>query len=100
MKNPFELSIISVPAINRPELKLIDGKYYIANDLIEPSKEKIKTILRIDGEFNHDYLILSALGCGAFQNSPHYIAKLFKEVFFEPEFRDRSFLREFENNLQ
>jgi uncharacterized protein (TIGR02452 family) len=125
LQNPFELSIVSVPAINRPELELRDGKYYIADKLIEPSKEKIRTILRIAGEFNHDCLVLSAFGCGAFQNPPHHIAKLFKEVFNETEFKDRfrfvvfaiiddhnarrehnpegnmlPFLREFEDNLQ
>ena len=89
LQNPFELSIVSVPAINRPKLEVRDGKYYIADELIEPSKEKIRTILRIAGEFNHDCLVLSAFGCGAFQNPPHHIAKLFKEVFNETEFKDR-----------
>ncbi|MDR0412933.1 MAG: TIGR02452 family protein [Dysgonamonadaceae bacterium] len=90
LQNPFGLSIVSVPAINRPQLeKSPDGKYYIAEELVEPAKEKIRTILRIGGEFNHDCLVLSAFGCGAFQNPPHHVARLFKEVFFEDEFRDR-----------
>lgn len=126
LRYPFELSIVSVPAINRPQLeKLSDGKYYIADSLVEPAKEKIRTILRICGEFNHDCLVLSAFGCGAFQNPPHHVARLFNEVFFENEFRDLfrlvvfaiiddhnawhehnpegnvlPFLREFDNNLQ
>ena len=33
--------------------------------------------------------VLSAFGCGAFQNPPHHVARLFKEVFFEDEFRNR-----------
>ena len=125
LQKPFELSIVSVPAINRPELEFRDGKYYIADKLIEPTKEKIRTILRMYGEFNHDCLVLSAFGCGAFQKPPHQVAKLFKEVFREDEFRNRfrlvvfaiiddhnswhdhnpegnllPFLRVFENNLQ
>lgn len=88
LQNPFEISIVSVPAINRPQLKLFDGKYYITDELIEPSKEKIRTILRICAEFNHDCLILSAFGCGAFKNPPHHIAKLFKNVFNEDEFKN------------
>ena len=28
----------------------------------------------------HDSLVLSAFGCGAFQNPPDHIARLFKEV--------------------
>ena len=89
LQNPFELSIVSVPAISCPELELYEGKYYIASNLIERSKEKIRTILRICGEHNHDCLVLSAFGCGAFTNPPHHIAKLFKEVFNENEFKDR-----------
>jgi len=89
LQNPFEISVVSVPAINRPNLDFINRKYYITRELIEPSKEKIRTILRICGEFNHDCLILSAFGCGAFRNPPNHMAKLFKEVFNEPEFQDR-----------
>lgn len=89
LKNPFELSIVSVPAINEPELEYREKKYYIADDFIEPTKEKIRTILRICGEFNHDCLVLSAFGCGAFRNPPHHIARLFNEVFHETEFKDR-----------
>ncbi|HSV77525.1 MAG TPA: TIGR02452 family protein [Bacteroidales bacterium] len=89
LQNPFEISVVSVPAINRPQLEFINGQYYITKDLIEPSKEKIRTILRICGEFNHDCLVLSAFGCGAFRNPPNHMAKLFKDVFNEPEFYGR-----------
>ena len=89
LQNPFEISVISVPAINRPNLNFINGEYFITKELIEPSKEKIRSILRICGEFNHDCLILSAFGCGAFRNPPNHMAKLFKDVFNEPEFIDR-----------
>jgi uncharacterized protein (TIGR02452 family) len=89
LKNPFKLSIVSVPAINKPELDFINDNFYISKKLIEPSKEKIRTILRISGLFNHDCLVLSAFGCGAFCNPPQHMAKLFKEVFNEPEFINR-----------
>ena len=89
LQNPFEIAVVSVPAINRPKLDLIKGKYYITKNLIEPSKEKIRTILRICGEFNHDCLILGAFGCGAFRNPPNHMAKLFKEVFNEIEFENK-----------
>jgi uncharacterized protein (TIGR02452 family) len=51
LQNPFEISVISVPAINRPNLNFINGEYFITKELIEPSKEKIRSILRICGEF-------------------------------------------------
>jgi uncharacterized protein (TIGR02452 family) len=89
LQNPFDISVVSVPAINYPDLDFIDGLYYISEAMIEPSKEKIRTILRICGAFNHDCLVLSAFGCGAFGNPPNHMAKLFKEVFNEDEFQGR-----------
>lgn len=86
LKTPLTISIVSVPAINSPELEFINGEYFITKKLIEPSKEKIRTILRICGEFKHNCLVLSAFGCGAFRNPPKHIAKLFSEVFNENEF--------------
>jgi uncharacterized protein (TIGR02452 family) len=89
LNKPFELSVVSVPAINHPPLVHIDDTYFIAEELIEPSKEKIRTILRICGTYGHDALVLSAFGCGAFRNPPNHMAELFKEVFGEPEFKGR-----------
>ena len=37
----------------------------------------------------HTNLVLGALGCGAFQNPPELVARLFKEVFQEEEFKGR-----------
>ncbi|GHU66469.1 TIGR02452 family protein [Spirochaetia bacterium] len=89
LKKPYQVSFVSVPAINRPELETINGIYYLAKPLVESAKEKIRTILRIAGKYNHDSLILSAFGCGAFANPPNHVALLFKEVFLEDEFINR-----------
>ena len=86
LNSPFKLSFVSVPAINRPELVKKDNQYYIVEPLIEPTKEKIRSILRIAGKYEHDCLVLSAFGCGAFGNPPTHVAKLFKKVFSEDEF--------------
>jgi len=86
---PFQTSIISVPAINRPESEKINGQLRIVRHLIEPTKEKMRTILRIAGKNNHNAIVLSAFGCGAFCNPPEHIALLFKEVFSEKEFKGR-----------
>ena len=86
---PFHTSVVSVAALNRPELEKINGQLRIAQHLIEPTKEKMRTILRIAGKYNHNALILSAFGCGAFCNPPEHIAVLFKEVFAEMEFKGR-----------
>jgi uncharacterized protein (TIGR02452 family) len=89
LQKPFILSVVSVPAISRPQLSLSNGQYRIANHLTEPTKEKIRTILRIAGKHGHDSLVLGAFGCGAFANPPEHMALLFKEVFGEPEFHGR-----------
>ena len=86
---PFQTAIVSVAAINRPELEKMNGQLCIAKHLIEPTKEKMRTILRIAGKYNHNAIVLSAFGCGAFCNPPEHIALLFKEVFAEPEFKTR-----------
>jgi uncharacterized protein (TIGR02452 family) len=87
LKKPYTISVVTVPAINHPELTKQAGQLYIADRLVEPSKEKIRTILRIAGKYKHDCLILGAFGCGAYKNPPHHMAALFKEVFLEKEFR-------------
>ena len=89
LHSPFQISIVSVPAINRPELVETNGHLRIAPHLIEPVKEKMRTILRIAGKHNHNALVLSAFGCGAFCNPPEHVALLFKEVFAEMEFENR-----------
>lgn len=55
----------------------------------EQTKDKIRTILRIAMEHCHDALVLGALGYGAFGNPPAQVAKLFYEVFEEPEFKNQ-----------
>jgi len=89
MQDPFQTAFVTVPAINRPDLESIDGKYFITQKLVEPVKEKIRTMLRIAGKHKHDALVLGAWGCGAYCNPPEHIAVLFKEVFSEDEFTRR-----------
>lgn len=82
MKEPVELSFISVAGMNRPELT---QEGMIADYLIEPIKNKMRTILRIGLQHGHDAIVLGALGCGAFRNPPRHVARLFHEVIDEDE---------------
>ena len=86
MDSPQKLSFISVAGINRPDLK---DATHLADNMIEGTKNKMRTILRIGLRHGHDSLVLGALGCGAFCNPPSHIAQLFHEVFEEPEFKDK-----------
>lgn len=89
LKAPFSASVITVPAINGPELVIGPEGLRIVDALVEPTREKIRTILRIAGHHGHDALVLGAFGCGAFRNPPAHVAELFAEVFREPEFDGR-----------
>jgi len=89
LNSPYQVAIVSVAAMNRPDLVQIGGRCCIADHHIEPTKEKIRTILRIAGKYGHNALVLSAFGCGAFCNPPGHIALLFREIFSESEFKSR-----------
>lgn len=89
MDKPERMSFISVAGINRPELK---DATHLADSMINGTKNKIRTILRIGLRHGHDSLVLGALGCGAFCNPPSHIAKLFHEVFEEAEFKNKYLL--------
>ncbi len=82
LDEPFECSVISVPALRKP--KLIDGK--LSEDDAVKTKGKIRAVLRIALLHGHTKLVLGALGCGSFGNPPQHVAQLFKEVLEEKEF--------------
>ena len=86
LDTPYRMSFIAVAGINRPTL---ESPERISSDLVEPVKNKIRTIFRIGLLHGHDSLVLGALGCGAFRNPPSHIAHLFHEVMEEPEFKNK-----------
>jgi uncharacterized protein (TIGR02452 family) len=86
LNRPYKMAFVTVPAISHPRLFRVSGEYYLDEAYAVQTKEKIRTILRIAGKHKHDCLILGAFGCGAFENPPNHIAKLFKEVFSDDEF--------------
>lgn len=51
--------------------------------------ERVRTILRIAVVEGRQNLVLGSLGCGAFHNPPKSVARIFKMVFGEEEFRGR-----------
>ena len=83
---PFFANVITVAGVSHPPLDK-NGLMYPREQ--EQTKNKIRTILRIALEHYHDSIVLGALGCGAFANPPAQVAKLFHEVFEEPEFKDQ-----------
>jgi uncharacterized protein (TIGR02452 family) len=88
LEHPISLSFVAVAAYVRPQLQLIDKKkkiYFMTDKFAEKIKEKIRVILRIALENNHDSIVLGAFGCGAFMNSPDHMSLLFDQVLFEEE---------------
>jgi uncharacterized protein (TIGR02452 family) len=71
---PKTISIITMAAYNnkRPDI----SQDYIDNLMYE----KIDMIFKIAIKNSHDVIILSAFGCGAFNNDPQIIANIFKFV--------------------
>lgn len=92
LKEPFQVNMIAVAGMNRPELVLKNEEYLIAPELVEGIKNKIRTIFRIACQYGQRNLVLGALGCGAFRNPPKHVAELFREVLAESEF-DGAFCR-------
>ncbi|OJJ17773.1 TIGR02452 family protein [marine bacterium AO1-C] len=89
LPHPNTLSVVTVAAIAYPDVESRQGKRWLAPGAIQLTKHKIRNILRISAAQHHDCLILSALGCGAYGNPPHHMARLFKEVLVEDDFAGR-----------
>ncbi|UJR23370.1 hypothetical protein I4U23_026379 [Adineta vaga] len=81
---PEYVSFIACAAYSHPyTVRNIDGELELyGEDVIYNTKKKMESILKIALDNNHDIVILSALGCGAFRNPPKHIAKLFQEVIY------------------
>ena len=74
MDSCVPLSFIAVPAIRDPELTTERTLCTLDREI---ALDKIRQILKIGIENNHDSLVLGAWGCGIFHNPPEDIAKLF-----------------------
>ena len=83
---PWKVNMIAVAGMNSPQLVNINGEERIAPELVEGVMNKIRTILRIAADQGQKYLVLGALGCGAFHNPPKHVAELFRDVLCEEEF--------------
>ena len=87
LQTQFKVAVLSVSAISKPDLIKENGRLFLHENFVEPTKEKIRIMLRLAIEAGHDSLVLSAFGCGAYRNPPEHIAQLFHEVFQENEFQ-------------
>jgi len=86
LKHPYRVNVVTVPAINGPDLVERDGLSWLTEEMARATQVKIRAILRIAARHEQADLVLSAFGCGAFRNPPHHMAELFREVLAESEF--------------
>ena len=82
MNKPFELSFIIGCMIRHPNAK----NQIKINQII---CDKIRSIFRVSLYYLHDSIVLTAWGCGDFGNKPQNIAKLFKQIINENEFKNK-----------
>ena len=86
LAHPYHVNVVTVPAINEPDLVERDGQLWLSEEMAQATLLKIRGIFRIAARNRQTDLVLSAFGCGAFRNPPHHVAELFREVLAEPEF--------------
>lgn len=84
--NPFKADVISVSAMIRPDYD--PETFMISKKQVHIVKNKIRSIFRIAILNGKTKLVLGAFGCGAFCNPPSHVAKLFKEILEEDEFKN------------
>ena len=86
LNHPWRANFIAVAGISNPQLILQGDEERVVPHLVDPIKNKMRTILRIAARNGQRVLVLGALGCGAFHNPPKHTAELFYEVLHAQEF--------------
>lgn len=86
LAHPYRVNVLTVPAVNEPELVKRDGQLWLTEEMASATLLKIRAIFRIAARQSQTDLVLSAFGCGAFRNPPHHMAQLFRQVLEEAEF--------------
>lgn len=83
------VSVVSVAAVRDPALvtSTTGEKVYRHGQVRWIMKDKIRTILRIAGRERHRRIVLGSLGCGAFGHPNTEVAKIYREVLGDKEFR-------------
>lgn len=82
LDSPVRLNFVAVAAFHFNER--CDA---IPQPYVEPTKDKIRLMLRLAANNGQRRLVLGAFGCGAFHNEPHHMAQLFRQVINESEFQ-------------
>ena len=71
-------AIITAPAVNAGVVKRKEPEKVAEIETV--MKRRIRKVLSIALENNHEAVVLGAWGCGVFQNDPKEVAKYFSEI--------------------
>ncbi|KAJ7061975.1 hypothetical protein C8F01DRAFT_986859 [Mycena amicta] len=82
------VSVITVAAPARPELTP-DKTAFAKNETLVYLQEKIRLVYRVAGHNGQEYLVLGAMGCGAYGCPPRVVATQMRDILLEPEFAGR-----------
>ncbi|KIW31902.1 uncharacterized protein PV07_03490 [Cladophialophora immunda] len=87
------ISVVSAAAVFQPSLGCNQAlpnqdaaKFYARREDRNLMRDKMRVILRTAIKNRHRKIVLGAFGCGAFQNPPKEVARLWSEVLQEIEF--------------
>jgi uncharacterized protein (TIGR02452 family) len=82
----YRLSFVAAAAENGPRLVPTKGGYRLNSSAASALFDKIATLLSAAQQNEHDAVVLSALGCGAFRNPPGHVAEIFAKALSTPPF--------------
>jgi uncharacterized protein (TIGR02452 family) len=82
---PKVLNMVAVPALSHPKLVKSGSEYWLKEEELEVAKGKIRIMLKLAASKGCDAMVLSAWGCGAYENPPLCIATAFRAVMEEAE---------------
>lgn len=84
LKEPFILDFVAIAAQSFHSMQ----PHVYTSEEEKVMRQKIDLLLQICQETNHTHLVLSALGCGAFHNSPESVAQIFKDALESDKFKN------------
>ncbi|KAK7037396.1 hypothetical protein VNI00_011146 [Paramarasmius palmivorus] len=80
------VGVITVAAPRGPKLTP-DGKNFANESDLNDLRGKIRLVYRMAARNGRDYIVLGAMGCGAYACPPKVVAEEMKSILFDPEFK-------------
>ncbi|KAF9068145.1 hypothetical protein BDP27DRAFT_1448604 [Rhodocollybia butyracea] len=86
---PEECRVVSVITVAAPYgPALMEGREDFANNSdLEDLRGKIRLVYRMAGAHGKKFLVLGAMGCGAYVCPPRAVAREMRDILLEPEFK-------------